>query len=287
MSTQTDDGGIDVHLSDTPQDAAGEGPDPSSKRGNYAAPSIDAEKWIRAVRAESLKDPVPPDLALPEDEPPGNDVYDPIISAADAPPKLRRLDDRMRKHLGTGLDPLFAVLVTAAGWPGGEDIPRVAPSALAAAVSSYAPTLPQSEIKSAITFLALDGTAIGANPEVWEQERRADRLQLRPLVRLQGGELLLPRHICRVVQELAAEFVGDGRLPWPDVPRAVADAANELRKIGGAALERQAADEVAAAGLAYRERLEPHEAAAAGLPGLPGEIDLLVCDQSTGTLLGD
>jgi hypothetical protein len=142
--------------------------------------------------------------------------------------------------------------------------------------------VPRDQALAAVTFLTHQPGDDEEPHYFYEQERRSQRAFLRPLVPL-GDVLLVPRHLTRVLQEVAADMLGEGRIVWP-MEQTVRDAANELRNWSNRHFELQVEQIVADLGLPYRSNLEQHEAAAAGAPGLDGEIDILACDVAAGRL---
>jgi hypothetical protein len=232
---------------------------------------IDAEAWLAATRTGIIsRDRPPPEL--PEEH---DGMFRQLLTGRHTPKRLVQLDDTMRRHLGCGIEAIIAVLATAAGWPDDVDLPDTTADALTQATAEWAQQIPQGEIEAAIRRLTLHGAAVKADTSIWEQERRAHRLLLRPLVAV-DDRLLIPRHICQALQEVTADFIADGRVPWPDVPKAVTQAANDLRGIATKSLERFAADEASGTGLPTVANVEQHEAAAAEIEGLTGELDILV-----------
>jgi hypothetical protein len=254
---------------------------PGGSRNGGTAPEpirVDAEAWLQAVRAGLLEyDPGPP--TLPDEH---DGQFRRVLDGPEVPGRLGKLDGVMRTHLGCGIEAIVAVLATAAGWSDDTDLPQTTAAALAAETAEWAEPIPPAEFDAAISLLTLTGPQVAADSSIWEQERRAQRLLLRPLVSV-DGQLYIPRHICRALQDVTAEFLGDGRLPWPDLPAEVTRAANEFRQIGNNSLERHAEVEAQTTGLAVIANLQPHDAAAAGIVGLPGEIDLLVGNAATST----
>jgi hypothetical protein len=286
-----DQGGLALQVRSTQPAGVEEEPDDTSDNEGLTGPAVasttnavSTAEWLAASQAEGLMDPALPDVIDPADIPYGTTetAFRPILSGRGLPGRLLTLDQVMRNDLGWGIESMVAVLATAASY---EDdcVPQMPPSQLVAEAASYSHR-PQTELLAAISFLTLRAREVAENRRFWEQERRPHRLFLRPLVELPSGDLLVPRHLVRALQEVMADMLGEGRLVWPDLPVSVDRAANELRAGATAHLERLAAQAVDETGLPYRANLEERVAADAGSPGLPDEVDLLVCDERAGLL---
>jgi hypothetical protein len=81
--------------------------------------------------------------------------------------------------------------------------------------------------------------------------------------------------------DLYAAYLEDGRMPHPDMPKPVGEALRRYRQQLDAALETDLKRIVQTAELPHRFRLLEKTADQLGIPGLAGEIDLLVADPST------
>ena len=75
-------------------------------------------------------------------------------------------------------------------------------------------------------------------------------------------------------------YLGDGRLPWPDdsIPNTVTEAMDRYRQDRNLQLERDCAAALQQTDLIIRSNVKPHKARKIGIVGLPGEIDLLCLD---------
>ncbi len=251
--------------------------------GHTEAPdiSVSVTRWLRAARARNLADTPLPVLHDPT-EPISDSGWKPIMSDPEVPGKLHALDDAMRRELGWGLDAIFATLsVVASHEP--SFVPVTTIGRLAQTVTDWA-GVPDNEARAAVEFLVHRPREDETDYSFYEQERRPQRTFLRPLTPLDAERILLPRHLTRALQEVAADMLGEGRLVWPYLPTAVTNAAVEFRKWTTEAFEGVVEAIVNGFGLPFRPGLEPHKAEAAGVSGLAGEIDILACDQANGRL---
>lgn len=257
-------------------------PEPEESTDGQDAGAVDVEAWLGATLAYQLEHPAVPDVIDPAAEPLGDVPFRPVLAGDDVPTDLRRTEGLMRARLGWGIDTMVAVLATTIASPG-QAVPERSYGELVDDIVRYS-RQPRNEVARAVDFLTLRAQDLANDRRFWEQERRAHRLFLKPLVESGDGVLVIPRHLVRALQEVMAEYLGEGRLVWPDVPQDVRDAVNAVRKTVTTDLETVAAEAVERTGLPFRANLEPHDADQAGIQGLPGEIDLLVCDPARAVL---
>ncbi|MDW4912518.1 hypothetical protein [Streptomyces californicus] len=204
-----------------------------------------------------------------------------------APPAsstLARADLELTRAWGCGLDALAAVLATAADWPVEADgIATVSRKGLAREAAAWS-QLPETQILAAVDHLVLHtSNATGTHAHAYAEVERRIRPTTHPLIAQRDGILIAP-WLVRTSQHLYAASLGDGRLPRPDTPPKAADLLDRYRQQQNNQLETDLVEAAARAGLPHRSRLEAEPAARLGLPGLPGEIDLLVADPSRGRL---
>ncbi|MFD8690767.1 hypothetical protein [Streptomyces sp. NPDC059651] len=144
--------------------------------------------------------------------------------------------------------------------------------------------LPADHIRAAVDRLRLhQGNAAGTGPHAYTEVERRSRPLTHPLIDAGETLLVLPWLAC-AAREAYAAYLDDGRLPHPDLPTPVTQALLRHRQQLDQHLEREINEAVRTAGLPHRFRLLEKTAAGLGIPGLVGEIDLLVADPATGRL---
>lgn len=240
--------------------------------------AVSPNRWLEAVRAHHLDNPAAPAFADPDVA--VDNAWRSITSSDAIPGRMRTLDSVMKRELGWGIDAMFAVLSVAASYQS-DFVPRTSAAELVDQAVGWC-GVPRDEVLAAVTFLTHQPDGNEDPHYFYEQERRPQRAFLRPFVSL-GDSLLVPRHLARALQEVAADMLGEGRIVWP-MERAVSDAANDLRTWSNRQFEIQVEQVLVDLGLPYRPNLEAHEAAAGGAPGLEGEIDVLACDVAAGRI---
>ncbi len=197
---------------------------------------------------------------------------------------LARADRELTAQWGCGLDALAAVLATASDWPVEADgIAATSRKDIAREAAAWS-QLPEGQILAAVDQLLLhSGNATATHAHAYAEVERRIRPTTHPLIAHADGILIAP-WLVHTAQQLYAASLSDSRLPRPDTPPKVADLLDRYRQQQNNQLETDLADAAARAGLPHRPRFDVGPAARAGIPGLPGEIDLLVADPARGRL---
>ncbi|WP_405814747.1 hypothetical protein OG241_09065 [Streptomyces sp. NBC_01390] len=124
------------------------------------------------------------------------------------------------------------------------------------------------------------GNAAGTGPHAYTEVERRTRPATHPLITHDGRLLVLP-WLVHTAQELYAAYLDEGRLPHPDLPQPVRKALRHHREQLDKRLEADLQTIARDAGLPHRYRLLEKTAAQLGIPGLIGEINLLIADPAT------
>ncbi|MCG7527139.1 hypothetical protein MHW47_22170 [Streptomyces sp. OfavH-34-F] len=127
------------------------------------------------------------------------------------------------------------------------------------------------------------GNADTRRPHPCTEVERRPRTLTHPLIDHDGRLLLLP-WLLTTAAALYGSHLDDGRLPHSDLPALVRDALRRHRQVLDQQLETDVEDVARTAELPHCARLLEKTAAQHGLPGLPGEIDLLIADAATARL---
>nr|WP_181411640.1 hypothetical protein [Streptomyces sp. FR1] len=198
--------------------------------------------------------------------------------------QLAQADRLLRQHWGCGLDALGAVLATAADWPTSEhDTATVTVEDLVAESAAWS-GLPAEHLRSAVDRLRLHpGNAASTTEHAYTEVERRTRPLTHPLI-TDGEDLLVLPWLAHAAREAYAASLDDGRLPHPELPDPVDKALTRHRQQLDQRLESDVREAARAAGLPHRFRLLEKTAAQLGVPGLTGEIDLLVADPDAGRL---
>ncbi|MFD7552166.1 hypothetical protein, partial [Streptomyces sp. NPDC059816] len=191
---------------------------------------------------------------------------------------LAQADRELHTAWGCGLDALAAVLATAADWPTPTDgVAMASHDDLTREAATWS-ALPEPHIRAAIDRLVLHpGNATSTHPYPYTEVERRTRPTTHPLIG-HGDHLLIAPWLIHTARQLYATSLADGRLPRPDTPKKATNLLDRHRQQHNNRLETDLAQAVSGAGLAHRANLDTKPAAAAGIPGLTGEIDLLVAD---------
>ncbi|MGW1002258.1 hypothetical protein [Streptomyces sp. NPDC002520] len=198
--------------------------------------------------------------------------------------QLAQADRLLRQHWGCGLDALGAILLTASDWLAGPDgTATVTTEALVAEAAAWA-GLPADHLRAAVDRLRLHpGNAASTTEHAYTEVERRTRPLTHPLI-AHGEDLLVLPWLAHAAREAYAACLDDGRLPHPELPDPVDKALTRHRQQLDQRLESDVREAARAAGLPHRFRLLEKTAAQLGVPGLTGEIDLLVADPDTGRL---
>ena len=182
-----------------------ESPDPTD---------VDLRAYEHQWAAETLPDPVPITTSTTRGaEPPPEDPR-PI---REVNPKLAGIDRALQHNLGFGLDALTGVLYVACSWEVTAEEPFATTTVgqFAGIAASQVPHITPDESKRAIEWLTLRADDLRAeNPEYWETERRAARVDTRPFVEY-GPDLYVLPWTAWATLRIISNYLGDGRLPWP------------------------------------------------------------------------
>ncbi|RCG17905.1 hypothetical protein DQ384_39360 [Sphaerisporangium album] len=233
------------------------------------------QRWISRARA-AVPTPLTPDALFalhrrvpvpftPLNPPPGS--------------HLARADQVLHQQWDCGLDALAAVLATAVDWPTGPDGTAITTHTALAAEAAAWSLLPEADLRAAISRLLLDaGNAASDRAHAYTEVERRTRLTTHPLIAQDGRILLLP-WLIHTAQQVYGGYLADARLPRPDMPPKAAQHLDRHRQQHNDQLEHDLKTIAERADLPHRSRLEVGPAAQLGIPGLPGEIDLLVADE--------
>jgi hypothetical protein len=195
--------------------------------------------------------------------------------------QLAQADRLLRQHWGCGLDALGAILLTASDWPAGPDgTATVTTEALVAEAAAWS-GLPADHLDAATERLRLHpGNAASTAEHAYTEVERRTRPLTHPLI-TDGEHLLVLPWLLHAAREAYAAYLDDGRLPHPELPDPVGKALTRHRQQLDQRLEHDVRQAALAAGLPHRFRLLEKTAAQLGVPGLTGEIDLLIADPGT------
>ncbi|MGX1885720.1 hypothetical protein [Streptomyces sp. NPDC055287] len=198
--------------------------------------------------------------------------------------QLAQADRLLTRHWGCDLAALGAVLATVADWPVEPDsIATVTAEDLVAETAAWS-ALPLDHLHAAVARLRLHpGNATSTGPHAYTEVERRTRPLTHPLIADGETLLVLPWLAC-AAREAYAAYLDDGRLPHPDIPAPVTQALHRHRQQLDQRLEHDVTKAARTAGLPHRFRLLEKTAADLGVPGLAGEIDLLVADPATSRL---
>ncbi|MBK3647268.1 hypothetical protein [Streptomyces sp. MBT33] len=191
---------------------------------------------------------------------------------------LTQADRDLTACWGCGLDGLAAVLATAADWPTRPDGTAFTSRQDLAREAAAWSQLPETQTRAAVDQLVLDpANAAGSLDHAYAEVERRIRPTTHPLIAHDDGIIIAP-WLVHTSQQLYAAGLADGRLPRPDAPAKVTGLLERHRQQQNNQLETDLAQAAARAGLPHLSRLDRGPAAAADIPGLPGEVDLLVAD---------
>ncbi|GAB3950308.1 hypothetical protein [Streptomyces sparsus] len=250
---------------------------------------FDADAYHRArqqrmINAATSAEPEPLDAAAILTHPTDRTPNDFTAAALPAGSQLAHADRLLIQHWGCSLDALGAVLATAADWPTDDSgIATVTTENLVAESAAWS-RLPTDQLHAAVDRLRLHpGNAAGTGDHSYTEVERRSRPLTHPLI-AEGEELLVLPWLAHASREAYAAYLDEGRLPHPELPAPVGQALARHRQQLDQRLERDVRDAARAAQLPHRFRLLEKTAAEVGVPGLVGEIDLLVADPDRGRL---
>ena len=198
--------------------------------------------------------------------------------------KLVAADRLLHGSWGTGLDAIRAVLAVVRTWNvGANRSARTDRASLVAETVDWAGQ-PVDTVEKAVDLLVLDGAELrDLEPAHFiDLDRRIHRVGLRPLLAV-GDEIVVAPWLAETTVAIFANYLADGRLPYPRgaVPAAVEKGLEGRRQASNAELEDAVGDLVRSIGLPHRLRFTQGDATRAGIPGLSGEIDVLIADSAT------
>ncbi|MFI8093954.1 hypothetical protein ACIF9R_37570 [Streptomyces sp. NPDC086080] len=198
--------------------------------------------------------------------------------------QLAHADRLLIEHWGCSLDAIGAVLATAADWLTSDSgIAMVTTETLINESATWS-RLPTDHLHAAVDHLRLHpGNAAGTGEHSYTEVERRTRPLTHPLI-TDGEELLVLPWLAHASREAYAAYLDEGRLPHPGLPTPVGQALSRHRQQLDQRLEQDVRDAARAVQLPHRFRLLERTAAALGVPGLAGEIDLLVADPDRGRL---
>lgn len=242
---------------------------------------IDLPAYQDARREATLPNPIPigqTSSNAGHDESASQDEQQLLI---DAFPALRPINDALLSSLGFDLNALIGVLNVVVQWPTDDVIVAVDPAALVARAVRDVLDSDESRLSAAVGWLTLSQSRLAPGPiRHWETERRANRIMNRPLVDFAGKIWLLP-WTTEVALKVLANYLHDGRLPWPNtvLPKAVLGALGHYRQARNRELEVMCAKALRDAGYISIPQIKPNKSAQYGILQLSGEIDVLCIDQ--------
>jgi hypothetical protein len=257
-------------------------PDPDAELVHLG---FDADAYQRARHERFLAQAAttPPELLDDDVVFAGPGARTETVAASDLPAtsQLAQADRILHQHWHCGFAALSAVLATAADWPTGpEGIATITPEDLVREATTRS-GLPEADLTAAVDRLSLHpGNAAGTGPHAYTEVERRTRPATHPLITHDGRLLVLP-WLVHTAQELYAAYLDEGRLPHPDLPQPVRKALRHHREQLDKRLEADLQTIARDAGLPHRYRLLEKTAAQLGIPGLIGEIDLLIADPAT------
>jgi len=245
------------------------------------ATDVDVTKYNRLRTTHMRPSPVPisTDQHIAEDD--GDEEPRPVIELM---PDLVEIDAAMRSALGFGIDALTGVLNVATQYDATPDAPAspTTADAFVARCVELAVGATPDEFGAALAWLTLRGSdlAMDVIPH-WEIERRAKRTATSPFIDT-GDQIWVLPWSAESTLRIVANYLGDGRLPWPDtvLPQGVRTALDQYRQGRNRSLEKDCVAALADHGLIVRGSIKPEKAHLYGLESLIGEIDALCVDDS-------
>ena len=203
-------------------------------------------------------------------------------SAIELMPGLAAIDTAMRANLGFGIDAVTGVLNVATQYDATPDAPAAVttPEIFVQECTDLAVGATADEFAAALNWLTLRGTDLAADliPH-WEIERRAKRIATSPFVQTSHGVWVLP-WTAESTLRIVANYLGDGRLPWPDtvLPQEVRTTLDQYRQGRNREVEKICVAALSGRSLIVRGGIKPEKAHHYGIASLTGEIDALCID---------
>jgi hypothetical protein len=200
----------------------------------------------------------------------------------DLMPELAAIDTAMRATLGFGIDAITGLLNVATQYDARADAPATATTrdAILQECVDLAVGATADEFAAALDWLTLCGADLAADviPH-WETERRAKRITTSPFVQTSDAIWVLP-WTAESTLRIVANYLGDGRLPWPDtvLPQDVRTALDQYRQGRNRQVEKDCVATLAGRSLIVRGSIKPEKAHLFGIDSLTGEIDALCID---------
>ncbi|MBX7555418.1 hypothetical protein K1Y78_47930 [Streptomyces sp. tea 10] len=271
-------------LTTGPDTTTEEAQDTASAHLGFDASAYHQARQQRMIDAAVDAEPEPLDAAAILPHPAARTPNEFTVATHPAGSQLAHADRLLIQHWGCSLDALGAVLAIAADWPTGDSgIATVTTENLVTESATWS-RLPTDHLRAAVDRLRLHpGNAAGTGEHSYTEVERRTRPLTHPLI-ADGKELLVLPWLAHASREAYGAYLDEGRLPHPDLPAPVGQALSRHRQQLDQRLEQDVRDAARAAQLPHRFRLLEKTAAELGVPGLAGEIDLLVADPDRGRL---
>lgn len=239
---------------------------------------VTAYNKVRSVHMLPSAVPIATDQHIDEEDV-GAQEPRPVV---DLMPELGQIDAAMRASLGFGIDAITGVLNVATQYNASPDAPASAttPDVFVQECVNLAVGATPDEFAAALDWLTLRGKDLAADviPH-WETERRAKRITTSPFVEATGALWVLP-WTAESTLRIVANYLGDGRLPWPDtaLPQEVRMALDQYRQGRNREVEKDCVAALSARSFLVRGAIKPEKAHHYGIASLAGEIDALCID---------
>ena len=248
---------------------------------------IDMAAYEQQRAAATLPEPIPFNTSTPDN---GEDTPHDPKPFREWYPELSGIDIALQDDHGFGLDALFGVLEVGCWWDMADGKPFAVTTLddFADAAVGEIPAATREECRQAIEWLTLRAENLQVEfREYWETGRRAARTETRPFVEY-GSRLCVLPWTAMATLRILRNYVGDGRLPWPDVSSAkepgsehmylskgVKLAADRYRQTLNEQLEDDCYEALADTELVTVPSIDERKAERLyGIKGLSGQIDL-------------
>ena len=199
-------------------------------------------------------------------------------------PELEEVDNAMMATMDFDLNAIFAVLGTVERWPveNAEPIALVDVAELVGGIKRNGSSSTSSALRNAIAWLTLTEEGLTRDGAIkhWENERRADRVGIKPLVANGDGRIWLLPWTAGATLRVLLNYLQDGRLPWPMsvLPKDVQASLKQYFQLRNRELEQQCVEVLQSKFVHVFGSLKPARARKLGIADLPGEIDVLLVD---------